>query len=219
VPARDVRAAARKSVTDGVRTAGSCGSSDERAGQTEHHQRHSVPPPSDLHVMRRVISGTSSRARHLGHVIYHDQNAPVSGSKRRLSRYTSASSHDTDYRIVFRDPKLHCSFLECSWRTDKVCPMRRLIFSVALTLVAVLAQTKEYGHYDIRNIFSLSTVASNLRSSRTGRRFRSTIASCFLGARYRIRAHSLVGHRARCETRKGPLEEFEHAHVAEALPG
>jgi hypothetical protein len=34
--------------------------------------------------------------------------------------------------------------------------MRRLLFSIALALFAVLAQAKEYGHYDIRSIFSLS---------------------------------------------------------------
>jgi len=34
--------------------------------------------------------------------------------------------------------------------------MRRLLFSIALVLFAVLAQAKEYGHYDIRSIFSLT---------------------------------------------------------------
>lgn len=45
-----------------------------------------------------------------------------------------------------------------------VSPMRRILFSVALTLVAVLAQAKEYGHYDIRSIFSLSEAANGQHS-------------------------------------------------------
>src|ERR1700691_1166734 len=49
--------------------------------------------------------------------------------------------------------------------------MRRVLFVVALALVAVLARAKEYGHYDIRSIFSLSgpsggqhSVTFNLRA-------------------------------------------------------
>jgi len=34
--------------------------------------------------------------------------------------------------------------------------MRRLLFSIALALFALLVQAKEYGHYDIRSIFSLT---------------------------------------------------------------
>ena len=34
--------------------------------------------------------------------------------------------------------------------------MRRLIFSIGVALFAVLAHAKEYGHYDIRSIFSLT---------------------------------------------------------------
>lgn len=48
--------------------------------------------------------------------------------------------------------------------TDKGVPVRRVLFSVALVLVAVLAQAKEYGHYDIRGIFSLSEAADGQHS-------------------------------------------------------
>jgi hypothetical protein len=42
--------------------------------------------------------------------------------------------------------------------------MRQVLFSVALALVAVLGQAKEYGHYDIRSIFSISEAADGQHS-------------------------------------------------------